>query len=69
MQFGDTDATIDQTNRCDAFQFSPPARTVSFSQKWQNADLVADGDYFNLGNLANDLEVHQKPLYLSHTQS
>ena len=69
MQFGNADATIEQTNRCDAFQFSPSACAVSFSQKRQNANLVADGYDFDIGDLANDLEVHREPLYLYHTQS
>ena len=63
MQFDNSDATIRQTHRGYTFQFSPSACTVSFSQKRQNANLVADGYDFDIGNITNDLEVHQEPLY------
>jgi len=44
----------------------PSACTVPFSQRRQNANLVADSYDFDLGNFANDLEVHQEPLYPCH---
>jgi len=67
MQFSYTDAAIEQPNRCNTFYFSPSARAVSFSQKRQDSNLVADGYYFNIGDLADDLKVHQEPLYPCHS--
>jgi len=64
MQFGYTDATIEQPHRCDSFQFSPPAWAVSFSQELQDANPVVDGYDFDIGDLTHDLEVHRRPLYL-----
>ena len=67
MQFSNTDVTVEQTNRCNSFQLSPAAGTIPFSQKGKDANPVAYGDYFDVRNLANDFEVHQKPLYLCHS--
>ena len=48
--------------------FASDQHHISFEQR-QNTNLVANGDDFNIGDLANDLEVHRVPLYLYHTQS
>ena len=37
------------------------------TEKRKDANLIADGYDLNVGNLANDFEVHQKPLYLYHS--
>lgn len=66
MQFGHTDGTIQQADRRNAFQFAPTTCSIALSQKGQDANTVADGYDFDVGNIANDLEVHQELLYLRH---
>ena len=60
MQFGNTDATIEQTNGCDSLQFSPPTNAIPLSENRKHANLIAAGYDLNVGNLANDLEVHRE---------
>ncbi len=64
MQFGNADCTIQQTNCRDPFQFSPTACAVPLSQKGEYANTVADGYRFDVGDVACDFELHQRPLYL-----
>ena len=64
MQFSEPNGTIEQTNGCRPLQFSPAASAIPLSQKSNNADAVAYGYPFDVDNIANDFELHQRPLYL-----
>lgn len=63
MQFGKANGTIEQTDRCRPLQFSPAALAVPLSQKGKNADTAGCGYPFHVDNIANDFELHRRPLY------
>ena len=67
VQLSEPNGTIEQTNGCRPLQFSPAASAIPLSQKSNDADAVAYGYPFDVDNIANDFELHQKPLYLRHS--
>ena len=56
MKLGKPDLTVCQANRSDALHLAPATRAVAPSEASKIPDRPADGDRFNVSDLADDLE-------------
>jgi hypothetical protein len=64
MYFGRADRSIFQVDLGTAFQLSPVPSTILLSREGQDTNATPHADCFDVGNLADDLKVHQ--FQLSH---
>src|ERR1043165_4935407 len=60
MKLSETNPTASQTNLRHAFQLSPATFAVYSPQPRNITNLAADGNGFDVSNLADDFKVHQQ---------
>lgn len=60
MKFGESDFTIGQANRSNAFQFTPTALSVLFMQTPNITNRIANSNNLNFSDVAKDLKIHEK---------
>ncbi len=65
VQLGSPYLAAGEADRSDAFELAPAARAILPPQTCAVADLGADGNGFNLGDLADDFKAHRR-LIVSH---
>jgi hypothetical protein len=63
MDFSDPDVAILQTDTSFAFEFPPTACAILSAKAGQVSDAAPPGNDFNLGDPADNLEVHAKRYY------
>ena len=58
MKLSPSSAVVGQTDEADPFQLTPSVTTVTSFEIGIFSDREVDGDYFDVRDLANQLEVH-----------
>ena len=65
VNFGFSDTSIAELDGGNPFHLSPASITIHFSETWQVADGVANGNHLFIGDVADDREgFHPKYLLL-----